>query len=122
MIDTSTAAVEAMVSHPACGKMLAELLAALVAERDVLAARAEAAERIVERLTPPDFQRGQRVRVEHKRFRGFGVVDRCEVMGKWHHIGWCPKRGWLVPVKLENGNTWCYEADTVSEAAAKGKP
>lgn len=50
------------------------------------------------------FSKGEQVRVDHERFHGVGIVEYVK-----------PERGVIVGVKLENGNVWNYEAETVSK-------
>lgn len=49
---------------------------------------------------------GQRVRVDHERFRGYGTVEYT-----------VKPRGPLIAVRLCNDNVWLYEAETVRFAA-----
>jgi hypothetical protein len=51
----------------------------------------------------PDFQKDQRVRVNHPRFHGEGTVQ--------YDSGVRPR---VVGVLLENGNVWEYEVETVT--------
>lgn len=58
----------------------------------------------------PTFKKGDKVVVDHDRYKGEGFVG---ATGNGSAKEWCDVRGWLIPVVLENGNTWYYEADTV---------
>lgn len=75
--------------------------------REVSSAEADmaAAEDEIKRLVGSDkplFEAGQRVRVDHPRFRGNGIVQ--------YDSG---ARSRVIGVTLENGNTWEYEVETV---------
>lgn len=60
------------------------------------------AERAEAKVPAPSLQFGDIVRVDHERYHGLGIVDDV-ILAK----------GPMVKVRLENGNIWKYEAETV---------